>query len=905
MSPRELIGRLLAWRRRPALERELAEELEAHVDLLARDLAHEGLPPAEARAEARRRVGNLTSLRERSWDAWGFPALESVLKDLRYAVRGLLHAPGFTITIIVTLALGIGANAAMFGVIDRVMFRPYPYLRGPAEVHRVYLQSTYRGQEGTNTTFPYRRYLDLRQASAAGGIVDFAAVTEWRFAVGSGDASRVAKVAGVSASFFGFFDAPPQRGRYFFVDEDLPPSGKRVAVISHDMWSRDLAGADVVGRSLKVGMLDYTIVGVAPPRFVGTVAGAPPDVFVPITTIPANLGAWSEQSYLRDYSWDWTEVLIRRAPGAELHSVSAALTEAYVRSRASARALNPRVLPDSIARPRAIAGPVKTAAGPDAGREARVLLWVQGVALIVLLIACANVMNLMLARVIRRRREITVRLALGVSRQRLLAQFAVEGLLLALLGAAGGVAIAQWGGMAIRALLLPQGSTFNLATDWRTLSFALMCAVAAALLTATAPAIFAARSNLAGALKAGTREGTFHRSRTRTTLLVVQGALSSLLLVGAGLFLKSFANARAVPLGYDARPVLEVVADFRGYRMDSVTGLTVRRRLLAAAQAIPGVEYAARVNSRLFGTNTAELRVAGIDSVEALGRFNFQITSPDYFQVMRIPILRGRALTDADRDGAPRVAVVSEAMATALWPGRDPLGQCLRVGLGERPRTAEAPCTSVVGVAANTAQQNIGDDPRFMYYLPVDQVAPAELSTMLLRLSTPDVRGVMEGIRRQLTRAMPGDGFVVVRPLQEVVDDQSRTWRLGATLFVAFGGLALAVALVGLYGVVSYTVTQRMHELGVRVALGARTLDVLRLVVGQGFRVASAGVALGLALAMVAARWIQPLLFRESARDPATYAAVAAAMLVAAVAASAVPARRAARADPNTALRSE
>lgn len=903
MTIRELIGRMLAWRGRQELERDLAADLEAHVELLARDLARDGLSPDEALAAARRQVGNLTSLRERSWNAWGFPALDALGQDLRYAVRGLRRAPGFTATVVITLALGIGANMAMFGVIDRVMFRPFPYLRAAGEVNRVYLESTYRGRRSTNTTFPYLRYLDLRRASA--GIAEFAAVSEWRFAIGTGDASRVGKVAGVSASFFGFFDVPPARGRYFAADEDEPPAGTRVAVISHAMWASEFGAADVIGRSVKVGMLDYTIIGVAPSGFVGTVMGAPPEVFVPITTIPANLGNWSEQSFLRDYSWDWTEVLIRREHGADVRSVSAALTDAYIRSRAAARALNPRVLPDSLVRPRAIAGPVKTAAGPDAGGESRVLLWVFGVAAIVLLIACANVANLMLARVIHRRREIAVRLALGVRRGRLASQFITEALLLALIGGAAGIVFAQWGGIAIRRMLLPVASPFTLVDDWRTLSVGLTCAVCAALLTAVGPAFMAARGDLASTLKAGAREGTFHRSRTRMALLVLQAALSTLLLVGAGLFVRSFGNARAVPLGYDARPVLEAIADFRGYQMDSAVSVAIRRELLAAAQAIPGVESAARVNSRLFGTNTADLRVAGIDSVEALGRFNFQIASPDFFRVMRIPIVRGRALVDADRAGAPLAAVVSEAMAQALWPGRDPLGQCLRVGLGPAPRSDTAACTYVVGVAGNTAQQNITDDPRFMYYLPVDQVAPDQLSTMLLRLTTPGVRGEMERIRRELTRAMPGDGFVVVRPLQEVVDDQSRSWRLGAVLFVAFGSLALAVALVGLYGVVSYNVAQRMHELGVRVALGARTRDVVRLVVGHGIRLVAAGAACGLALALGASRWVQPLLFRESARDPVVYGTVAVALLLAAVAASAIPARRAARADPSAALRAE
>ena len=903
MTIREIIGRLIAWSRRDELDRELTAELRDHLELLTRDFEHSGMSAADARAAARRQVGNLTGLREQSRDYWGFPVLDAILLDVRYALRGLRRSPGFTATVILTLGLGIGANAAMFGVIDQLMFRPYAYMREPDDVNRVYLQTTDRGRVSTNTTFPYLRYLDLRSATST--IERFAAVSEWRFAVGSGDASRVRKVAGVSASFFDFFDAPAVRGRYWVASEDSIPMGQLVAVISHALWTSEFGAGDVIGRGLKVGMLDYTIIGVAPPRFVGTVAGNPPDVFVPVTTIPANLGAWSRESYLTNYNWDWIEVLVRRKPAVSAVQASAELTGAYVRSRNAARALNPRVRPDSIAHPLAVAGPVKSAAGPDSGLESRVLLWVTGVAAIVLLIACANVANLMFARVIRRRREIAVRLALGVHRGRLVAQFVIEGLMLAVFGGAFGLVVAQWGGAAIRTLLLPQGSPFALATDWRTLGVALACATAAALLTAVGPAVVATRSDLSTTLKAGAREGTYHRSRTRGALLVLQAALSVLLLVGAGLFVRSLESARSVPLGYDVRPVLEVIADFRGFPMDSATSAATRRRLLAASQALPGVQYAARANSHLFGTNTADLRVDGIDSVEALGRFNMQIASPDYFRVMQIRVLRGRAFNETDRGGAPPVAVVSEAMARVLWPNRDALGQCLHVGLGGRPRAVDAPCTTVIGIAENTAQQNIGDDLRFMYYLPVEQRAPEQLATILLRMRNPDARSEVERVRRELTRAMPGDGFVVVRPLQEVVDDQSRSWRLGATMFVAFGGIALVVALVGLYGAISYNVAQRMHELGVRVALGARTADVARLVIAQGLRFAVAGVAIGLAGAWLSARWVQPLLFRQSATDPATYGAVAVAMILAALAASAIPAIRAARADPNVALRSE
>ena len=903
MTLREILGRLMAWRRRDEYDRDLAADLAAHVELLARDLQQDGLSPADALATARRRVGNVTRVREQSRTAWGFPALEAVAQDLRYALRGLRRSPGFTAAVVVTLALGIGANAAMFGVIDRLMFRPYPYLRDPGTVNRVYLEITNRGRASANIVFPYRRYLDLKADST--GIETFAAQTEWRFALGTGDATRVGKVAGVSASFFDLFDAPPTRGRYFFESEDTPPAGTAVAIISHALWASEFGSGDVVGRRLRVGIVDYTIIGVAPPGFVGTLAGAPPDVFVPLTTIPVNLGPYSEGSYLADYSWDWIQVFVRRKSGVSETAAAAVLTASYKRSRASARALNPRVLPDSVARPRAIAGPVKQAAGPDAGLESRVLLWVMGVAAIVLLIACANVANLMFARVIRRRREITVRLALGVSRGRLIGQFITEGLVLALTGCLAGLLVAQWSGVAIRSLLLPEGSAFNLAEDWRTLSVAIGCAIGAAMLTAIGPAFVATRMDLAATLKSGARGGTYHRSRIRAGLLVLQGALSVLLLVGAGLFVRSLANARGVPLGYDARPVVEVIPDFRGYTLDSAASVIARERLLDAARAIPGVESAARVNSRLFATNTTDLRVDGVDSVAALGRFNMQVASPDYFRVLRIGILRGRAVDDRDRAGTPLVAVVSESMANALWRGREALGQCLYVGDATGRNAAQAPCTTVVGVAENTAQQNITDDPRFMYYMPLAQRWPHEVSTMYLRMSGDDARGELERVRRELTRAMPGDGFVVVRPLQEIVDDRSRSWRLGATLFVAFGALALVVAAVGLYGVISYNVEQRMHELGVRVALGARGRDVVAIVVSQGVRFALAGVAIGLGLAALAARWVQPLLFQQAARDPAIYATIGVAVLLIAIAASGIPALRAARADPNVALRAE
>lgn len=376
------------------------------------------------------------------------------------------------------------------------------------------------------------------------------------------------------------------------------------------------------------------------------------------------------------------------------------------------------------------------------------------------------------------------------------------------------------------------------------------------------------------------------------------------LLVGAGLFVRSLNNVLAIPLGYDATRVLEVYPDFRGLQLDSAGEVNLRRRLLQDAERIPGVMAAARVNGRLFGTNTTRLRVPGIDSVERLGRFNVQLTTPGYFAVMQTRILRGRGFTPPDGEGAPPVAVVSAAMARVLWPGEEPLGRCLEVSWAGAP-TSTAPCTLVVGVAEDAAHQGLLDEQRFMYYLNVDQVFPGSIARMFLRMAKGDMEAEAERVRRAMQAVMPGDGFVVVRPLQEAVDDQQRSWRLGPTLFTAFGGLAALVAAVGLYGVIAYGVAQRMHELGVRIALGARSGHIVRMVMFRGVAYAAAGVGIGLLLAALAARWIEPLLYRASPRDPLTYVAVAVLMLVVGVVAGLGPSLRAIRADPNSALRAE
>jgi predicted permease len=892
---REFLSRLIDWFRRDRLERELAEEIRFHKERASRDARSEGASAADAPYLAQRRFGNTTTAAELARERWSIPSLDQLQQDIRYALRGLRRSPGFTATAVLTLALGIGGNVAMFGIVDRLMFRPYAYLRDPTHTHRLYFRATYRGEESWGYGDEYARYLDMRNFTTS--FSELAGFSTTLTAVGSGEGAREQWTANVSASFWKFFDARPALGRYFGASEDLTPRGAEVSVISYAYWKNDLGGRNVLGEHLQVGDIPTTIIGVTPEGFNGVFDANPPAVYIPITLYagsnPANV---DRTTYFTRYDWGWMSTMVLRRPGVTNEQANADVTQAFRRSLVKSG--DDR----SMLEPAGIAGSMRTSAGPNAPLEARTALWVLGVAVVVLLIACANVANLFLGRALRRQREIAVRLALGVTRRRLMTQTLTESLVLSALGCVAGLVVAQWGGAAMRSLLISKdNASLDVLMDWRTLGVAAGAAVAAAILTAIAPALLSGRGELAATLKAGPREGTYHRSGVRIFLLVAQGALSVVLLIGATLFVQSLRHVRDVRIGFDADPVLLVLTNFRGVTIDSVQRATMRRDLLARAQATPGVASAAIATSIPFRSSSSMgLYVAGIDSVRKIGRFTFQATTPDYFRTFGTRILRGRGFTTDDRAGAPKVAVMSESAARALWPDRDALGQCLHV---QKPDT---PCTTIVGIAEDIvqAQGQLTDGKRFQYYLPLEQFEPQASSFLVVKMSN-EPASQMEMLRKTLQPVMPGQSYVKILPMIDVVDATQKSWRIGANLFVAFGVLALLVAAVGLYGVMAYNVAQRMHELGVRVALGAQASDIIRLVTGQGARFAALGVIAGSALAYAGSRWVQPLLFQQSAKDPAVYGAVALLMLLVAIVASAAPARRATSADPNTALRSE
>jgi putative ABC transport system permease protein len=886
------LAHLFRWRSNAAA---LAEEMAFHRDAIERDLVARGYAPADAGIAARRAMGNETMSREDSRSVWLWPALEGVWQDARCTLRGLRRTPVFTAGVLLTFALGVGANASMFSLVDRLLFRPPAYMHDASSVHRVYMSRTYQGEERPLGGGRYVRYVDLKQWTTSFSVYAGALRTE--LAVGVGDAARELSIGVVSAEFFGLFDAPPSRGRYFTVSEDTPPNGAPVAVISDALWRTQYGSRpDVIGAKLHIGPVLYEIIGVAPPRFVGLWPERPPVAFIPVTAY----GATRSREWATSYgSAIGIQPIVRRKPGVSVDAATADLTNALIRSY---QKQNEGVADaPSIAemRPRAVAASILAQRGPSASSVSKVALWLAGVTVIVLLIACANVANLLLARTISRRRELAVRISLGVSKLRLLSQLLTESVLLAAGGGLAGVFVAAWMSSLLGATFFPGTEPVSLLTDARTLMLIGVVVIVAGIATGVLPLAQARRLTLANDLRS--RSGGSHRSRARVALLVLQGALSLVLLVGAGLFVRSVNNVRDVRIGFDADSVLLVEPVLRNVPLDSAQKVALRQRLLAAATSVPRVSHASMRSSIPFlGASSYPMAVAGIDSIDALGDFEFNTVSPDYFATMGTRILRGRGIGPDDVQGSTRVIVIGDSMGRVLWPEQDAIGKCVRIGI--QPDTM--PCTYVVGIAEDVRTHSLGDEGRrYYYYMSAAQWRPDD-GGLFVRVRG-DAQSMVDPLRRRLQQEMPGASYVNITPFGEIVAAQRRSWVMGATVFTAFGVLALVLAAVGLYSVIAYDVAQRKHEIAVRVALGAASTDVERLVVGRGLRFGVAGVVAGGAIALGASRWVEPLLFGVSPRDPTVFVTVVLVLLAVAVIASWVPAYRAARLDPKMVLQGE
>lgn len=878
-------------------DREVEREIAYHLERTVEELRQGGWTEADAQREARRRFGDEhhyhRALRDLTRRRSRIRALEDRVSTfgrmVADATRGLTRAPGLSGAVLVVMALGVGANATMFSLLDRVFLRAPSHIESPEEVRRVLVaRVTPSGESVTESAKAYPDIMDWWDLDVFSGVAAYATQS---LTVGqTGDAER-RPAAIVSASFFPVLGVRPALGR-FFGEEDDRFGAAGVAVLGHAYWN-DRFGADssVLGRVLEVGDASYTVVGVAPRGFTG-VELSPVDIWLPLHPAGEVEGGGREWSESRH--WYWFRAVARLAPGVSVAQAEAAATAVHRTAWAGESSYDPasRVLLESVIAARTTL----------ASREARLVPWLMGVALMVLVLTCANVANLLLARSIRGERETAIRLALGVSRSRLVGTVMLESVILAGAGGLAAIVLAVWGGGLIRGFLLPDIGWSEAAAPGRLLGFSAAIALGAGVLAGVFPAWRSSRPDLTGSLVAWGRGTTRRRSPTRSVLLIAQTAISVVLLVGTALFVRSLWAARSVDLGFDPSGVLLVRLEAEGGYPGGAAMTRLHRNALDLLEPLPGADRVAVSTTTPFLNNRGlgdDLRIPGLDSLPrtSAGGPMISAVTADFFETLDLRIIGGRGLSPADdADSAPRVAVVNETMARLAWPDRDAIGSCLII--------RDGPCIRVVGVAENSNRYELEEDESLQYYVPLAQ-APNPWPPRDLMVRTTDPVRLAPDVQRVLRASLPGVRLVSTQPYEDVVDPRYRSWTLGATLFAIFGLLALVVAAVGLYSVLAFDVAQRRAEMGVRSALGATRRQLLLLVSAAGLEVAIAGIAIGTFVVVIAARWTEPLLFRVSARDPLVLAAAAAFMLVVAIVASSIPAWRAARADPSESLRTE
>ena len=815
--------------------------------------------------------------------------MHRIIQDLRHAVRGLLKAPIFTIGVVLTLGLGIGINATMFGVVDALFLRTPPAVQDPARIARINFKQDYGSMgifTGPATTFP--SYVDLRDHVPA--FAQVAAVTRTFLGLGRGVGATQVTVSAVSHQYFPLLGLHSSLGR-FFTDAEDRTGGDRVAVLSYRFWQRQFGGdPGIIGRALPLGKGTYTVIGVGPKDFGGIDLDLS-DLFVPIH--PAAEGDVSSPEAIGSRNYIWLSTIARLKPGVARSAAAAQATVAFRRGASEGRRRDTTT--------QVVLGPIQEARGPDPSSDAKVALWIGVVAAVVLLIACANVANLLLARGVSRRRELAVRASLGAGRAGLIRALLTESLVLAVAGGISAIVLASWVGAAARSFLLPSLAPEAPLVDTRVLLFTGAVVLLTTLLTGVVPAIQASRTDLVSALKSGGHGTTGHGSATRTTLMIAQIALTLVLLVGAGLFVRSLRKVQGIDLGIDAERVLTVRMNLSGAGMSRLEANDAYLRLLDRFQRLPGVEHAAASMGTPFNFSWAQsLRAEGRDSIPSVrsGGPYYQAITPNYLATMGTRILHGRDFNSGDVAGGQPVTIVGATFAKLVWPNQDVLGKCLYVG-NDSVKT----CTRVVGVVADAKRGQVTETDALLYYLPFVQYDKPTINGAFVRVR-PGARGVAGALQREVQAAgnLP---FATIQPISDQIAPQLRSWRLGASAFTAFGLLALLIAATGIFAVLSYGVSQRTKEIGVRVALGAQSTHVVRMIVGQGLRAALVGTALGALGAVALGRAIASLLYQVPATDPLVFGGAVAVLLTVALAAAYFPARRAARIAPMIALRSE
>ena len=817
--------------------------------------------------------------------------MDALIQDLRYAVRTLLKTPGFTIVAVLTLALGIGANTTIFSVVNAVVLRQLPY-EDPGALVRI--QERIAEASASPITVSAPDVLQLRQrAHTLVGVAGFEALS-FDLAAGDGAPERV-KAARISANLFQLLGISPLYGRYITDDEDRV--GRPVALLSYGTW-RDRFGADraIVGKTVRLSRVPYTVIGVMPPEAEfpqpGLSAGRPAELFVPMAFTPQELAQVGDNFNV--------SVLARLKRGVSLAQANADLAAAARRIRETypiTRSFTLEVLASPLRD--AMVGPVKTP-----------LLLLLGAVIVVLLIACANLANLMLSRAVSRARELAVRAALGAGRWRLARQLLTESCVLALTGGLlGALLAADATGFVLRNVPQSIPLAGRAGMDWRVLAFTVVVSFGVGLLFGVAPVFSVARADLHGSLKEGGRSATLggRRNRLRAGLAVAQLALAMLLLTGAGLLIRSFARVIDVDPGFHAPQALTMTI-----ALPSVDYATADRtdrfwsQLTERLAVLPGVKAVGMATDLpLLGNWIHIFTAEGHTAPAKLQRNGHSVVGGDYFRALGIPLRAGRFFTERDREGAPGVVIISEGMAHQYWPGEDPIGKRLKWGMAESP----SPWLTIVGVVGDVKQRSLEVQTLAQTYEPLAQsgaVARAALGSALNVIVLADHSSALPAAVRSEVRALdPGVAVASLQTMGDVVSSSVAPRRFGTSMMLVFAAAALAISSLGIYGVLAFMVGQRRHEIGIRLALGATPVDVHRLVLGQGARLIVVGLVLGLIAAGLLTQAASGLLYGVTASDPISFFGALALLGVIATLACYLPARRAARVDPIVALRSE
>jgi putative ABC transport system permease protein len=818
--------------------------------------------------------------------------MESILQDIRYGVRSLSKSPGFTVVAIIVLALAIGANTAIFTVVNAVLIRPLPY---PNSDRLVMLWETNpRFQIGVDT-LPVTPgdFMDWREQGSA--FEDVLALAAGHLNLsGLGEPERIS-AASVSPNFFRLMGIEPKLGRAFQEDEEKPGANK-VVVISYALWQRQFGGAeDIVGKPMTLDGESYTVIGVAPEGF----------QFPRAHELPYFAGVSSPTEMWRPMTL--TDDFINRKRANHQLSVIAKLNPGVTRDQAQAEmnAIAAR-LERSYSENQGIGAKVVPLGEQVVGNSRVALLVLMGAVGLVLLIACANVANLMLTRASGRRKEIAIRTALGASRSRVVSQLMIEALLLAQASAIAGTLLSLWG---VKAMLALSGQNLprlnEVGIDLTALGFTVSIALLTSLLFGLTPALQASKINLVQSLKDGSRgvSGGRRASRVRSALVIAEVALSLMLLIGAGLMIKSLAHLLNVDPGFKPDRVLTMNIALLGSRYPANRQIAFFEDVRHRVENLPGVVSVGLISSAPLsgGVYAGDFSIEGREPASANedSSADRRMISPEYFNALGIPLIEGRYFTERDDQVSTGVAIVSEGWTRRFLPNEDPIGK--RIKLGGRDSTR--PWLSIVGVAGDVRDTALESNARPCVYVPYPQF-PTSSMALVVRTGV-DSKILIPAIRDEVWAIDKDQPVTDVKTMDDYVSDSVAPRRVNALLLGIFAALALILALIGIYGVMSYSVTQRVHEIGIRMALGAQTTDVIKLIVGHGMTAVLAGVAIGLGGSLALSRVMSSLLYGVSATDPMTFAFVSVLLVSFALLASYIPARRATKVDPMIALRHE